>query len=229
MIRPTKKRNFGAHCGVIASRDSNSVASIRAEFTFWIFTAPPPGWPLKQGRAGTLTHDYQRHGITTWFAALNTLDGTVVATQRQRHRHQEWLRFLALIEQQTPQGRELHLIVDNDATPQAPALSPALHAHQCCVAQRGGAMLPRPDGKTAAPQRLQKPGNSCRPPSPPTSRGTTKIRARSSGPPKPRTMLIRFLAKITNPRMKRNAEKTLFDKLCVLCASAFLPAWQATG
>src|ERR1039457_123488 len=65
-----------------------------------------PGLPLKKGRAGTLTNYYQRHGTTTLFAALNTLDGTVVATVMQRHRHQEWIRFLALIEEQTPTGKE---------------------------------------------------------------------------------------------------------------------------
>jgi transposase len=88
-----------------------------------------PGLPLKKGRAGTLTHDYQRHGTTTLFAALNTLDGTVVATQMQRHRHQEWIRFLALIEEQTPASRELHLIVDNYATHKHPKVKCWLKKH----------------------------------------------------------------------------------------------------
>lgn len=88
-----------------------------------------PGLPLKKGRAGTLTHDYKRHGTTTLFAALNTLDGTVVATQMQRHRHQEWIRFLALIEEQTPAGRELHLIVDNYATHKHPKVKHWLKKH----------------------------------------------------------------------------------------------------
>ena len=127
-----------------------------------------PGLPLKKGRAGTLTHDYQRHGTTTLFAALNTLDGTVVATQMRRHRHQEWIRFLALIEEQTPADRELHWIVDNYATHKHPKVKhwlkkpPRFHVHftphQRLVAQRGGAILPRPDGKTASSRRLQKPG-----------------------------------------------------------------------
>ena len=88
-----------------------------------------PGLPLEKGRAGTLTHDYKRHGTTTLFAALNTLDGTVVATQMQRHRHREWIRFLALIEEQTPAGRELHLIVDNYATHQHPKVKCWLKKH----------------------------------------------------------------------------------------------------
>ena len=75
-----------------------------------------PGLPLRQGRHRTQTHDYKRHGTTTLFAALNTLDGTVLSTCQPRHRHQEWLRFLKQIDAQTPADRQLHLIVDNYAT-----------------------------------------------------------------------------------------------------------------
>ena len=57
-----------------------------------------PGLPLKKGRAGTMTHDYKRHGTTTLFAALNVLDGTVIGRNMQRHRHQEFIRFLNAIE-----------------------------------------------------------------------------------------------------------------------------------
>jgi transposase len=75
-----------------------------------------PGLPLKKGRAGTMTHDYVRHGTTTLFAALNVADGKIIGQCQSRHRHQEWLQFLKLIDQQTPMDRELHLIVDNYAT-----------------------------------------------------------------------------------------------------------------
>jgi transposase len=75
-----------------------------------------PGLPLRQGRHLTQTDDYKRHGTTTLFAALNTLDGTVLSSCQPRHRHQEWLRFLKQIDAQTPADRELHLIVDNYAT-----------------------------------------------------------------------------------------------------------------
>ncbi len=77
-------------------------------------TQPSP--PLKRGRCGTLTHDYKRHGTTTLFAALNVLDGTVIGTCMNRHRHTEYLRFLRQLDRETPQGLELHLIVDNYAT-----------------------------------------------------------------------------------------------------------------
>ena len=82
-----------------------------------------PGLPMKKGRAHTMTHDYKRHGTTTLFAALNTLDGTVMATCMERHRHQEWLKFLRLIDRQTPADKQLHLIVDNYATHKHPAFS----------------------------------------------------------------------------------------------------------
>ncbi len=53
-----------------------------------------PGLPMKKGRGGTMTHDYKRNGTTTLFAALNVLDGTVTGQNMQRHRHQEFIRFL---------------------------------------------------------------------------------------------------------------------------------------
>jgi transposase len=75
-----------------------------------------PGLPMKTGRAGTFTHDYKRHGTTSLFAALNTLDGSVISICQHKHRHQEWLKFLRLIERSTPKRLTLHLIADNYAT-----------------------------------------------------------------------------------------------------------------
>jgi transposase len=75
-----------------------------------------PSLPLKKGRTATLTHDYVRHGTTTLFAALSTLDGKVISTCMKRHRHQEWIKFLSLIDQETPPGKQIHLIADNYAT-----------------------------------------------------------------------------------------------------------------
>ncbi len=88
-----------------------------------------PGLPMKKGRAGTMTHDYKRNGTTTLFAALNMLDGKVIGTCMPRHRHREFLRFLRLIDQQTPAGLDLHLIVDNYATHKTPAVKRWLKAH----------------------------------------------------------------------------------------------------
>ena len=75
-----------------------------------------PGLPMKRGRAGTMTHDYKRNGTTTLFAALNVLDGTVISMCQQQHRHEEWLKFLRLIDRQTPKRLTVHLIADNYAT-----------------------------------------------------------------------------------------------------------------
>ena len=89
-----------------------------------------PGLPLKKGRAATMTHDYKRHGTTTLFAALNTLDGSVIACCQQRHRHAEWLRFLRRIEGQTPKEKELHLICDNYSTHKHPKVQEWLAKHR---------------------------------------------------------------------------------------------------
>ena len=88
-----------------------------------------PGLPLKKGRCGTMTHDYKRHGTTTLFAALSTLDGHVLSTCMDRHRHQEWIKFLKLIDKQTPAELELHLIADNYATHKHPTVRSWLKRH----------------------------------------------------------------------------------------------------
>jgi transposase len=88
-----------------------------------------PGLPIKKGRCGTMTHDYKRHGTTTLFAALNMLDGTVIGQCLPRHRHREFLRFLKLIDQQTPAHLDLHLIVDNYATHKTAAVKRWLQRH----------------------------------------------------------------------------------------------------
>jgi transposase len=88
-----------------------------------------PGLPLKRGRAGTLTHDYKRHGTTTLFAALNVLDGTVIGRCDKRHRHQEFIRFLGVIDQNTLSDLDLHLVVDNYAAHKHPAVKAWLGRH----------------------------------------------------------------------------------------------------
>jgi transposase len=75
-----------------------------------------PGLPLKKGRCGTMTHDYKRNGTTTLFAALEMAEGKLIGTCMPRHRHQEWIKFLELIDQETPAELDLHLIVDNYST-----------------------------------------------------------------------------------------------------------------
>ena len=83
-----------------------------------------PGLPMKPGRAGTMTHDYKRHGTTTLFAALNILDGTVIGRNMQRHRHQEFVRFLNTIEAQVPVGKSDPCRRRQLCHPQTPAGAP---------------------------------------------------------------------------------------------------------
>ena len=88
-----------------------------------------PGLPMKPGRAGTMTHDYKRHGTTTLFAALNVLDGTVIGRNMQRHRHQEFIRFLNTVEAQVPARKAIHAVVDNYATHKHPKVQQWLTRH----------------------------------------------------------------------------------------------------
>jgi transposase len=75
-----------------------------------------PGLPLKPGRCGTFTHDYERHGTTTLFAALHVLEGRVIGQCYPRHRHQEFLKFLRRLDEEFPGKVTLHLILDNYGT-----------------------------------------------------------------------------------------------------------------
>ena len=88
-----------------------------------------PGLPMKKGRAGTLTHDYHRHGTTTLFAALNVLEGNVIGRCMQRHRHQEFIRFLNAIEAEIPAGKIIHVVLDNYATHKHPKVRAWLARH----------------------------------------------------------------------------------------------------
>jgi len=88
-----------------------------------------PGLPMKPGKCGTMTHDYKRHGTTTLFAALNVLEGTVLGCCMQRHRHQEFIRFLNAIERVVPAGKAIHAIADNYATHKHPKVKAWLRRH----------------------------------------------------------------------------------------------------
>jgi transposase len=94
-----------------------------------------PGLPLKKGRAQTMTHDYKRNGTTSLFAAMNTLDGSIISQCMKRHRHIEWLNFLRLIKSRVPKEKEIHMICDNYATHKHPLVkawlekNPRFHIH----------------------------------------------------------------------------------------------------
>lgn len=88
------------------------------------------GLPIHPGRCGTMTHDYKRNGTTTLFAALAVAEGKVIGTCMQKHRHQEWIKFLKLIDEETPPELDLHLIVDNYATHKHPKVQAWLKRHK---------------------------------------------------------------------------------------------------
>ena len=88
-----------------------------------------PGLPMRPGRCGTLTHDYKRHGTTTLFAAIELAEGQLIGTCMPRHRHQEWIKFLKLLDEETPPELDLHLIVDNYATHKHPNVKKWLKRH----------------------------------------------------------------------------------------------------
>ncbi|HLJ86954.1 MAG TPA: IS630 family transposase [Candidatus Angelobacter sp.] len=88
-----------------------------------------PGLPMKKGRCGTMTHDYKRHGTATLFAALDTLQGHVISMYDDRHRHQEWLKFLRAIDWVVPADLQIHMIVDNYSTHKHPKVQRWLQRH----------------------------------------------------------------------------------------------------
>lgn len=88
-----------------------------------------PGLPLKPGRCGTYTHDYKRNGTTTLFAALQLVEGRVIGQCYSRHRHQEFLKFLRRLDDEFPEGKDLHLILDNYGTHGHPRVQRWLKRH----------------------------------------------------------------------------------------------------
>ena len=88
-----------------------------------------PGLPLKRGKCATMTHDYKRHGTTTLFAALSVLEGKVIGRCVPRHRHQEFIRFIATVERSVPAGKVIHAILDNYAAHKHPEVLAWLADH----------------------------------------------------------------------------------------------------
>ena len=88
-----------------------------------------PGLPMKRGKCATLTHDYKRNGTTTLFAALSVLEGKVIGRCVPRHRHQEFIGFIATVERSVPPGKVVHAILDNYAAHKHPEVLAWLAAH----------------------------------------------------------------------------------------------------
>lgn len=109
-----------AHAIVLSVDDKNQIQAL---------DRTQPGLPLKRNRGATMTHDYKRNGTTTLFAALNILDGSVIGRNMQRHRHQEFIRFLNAIEAEMPADKAIHVILDNYATQKQPKVRAWLARH----------------------------------------------------------------------------------------------------
>jgi transposase len=105
------------------------VLSIDEKSQIQALSRTQPGTFVKPGRPATMTHDYERHGTTTLFAALNVLDGTVLGRCMQRHRHQEFIRFLNTVEAAVPAGKVVHAILDNYAVHKHPRVRAWLSRH----------------------------------------------------------------------------------------------------
>jgi transposase len=89
-----------------------------------------PGLPMKKGRCATMTHDYKRNGTTTLFAALDILEGKVIGRCMQRHRHQEFIRFLNAVEREVAANKAVHVVLDNYATHKHPKVTAWLARHR---------------------------------------------------------------------------------------------------
>ena len=123
-----------------------------------------PGLPMKKGRCATMTHDYKRNGTTTLFAALDILEGKVIGRCMQRHRHQEFIRFLNTVEREVAADKAIHVVLDNYATHKHPKVRDWLARHRrvtfhftptsCSWANAGRRLVCQADPTTAQARRL---------------------------------------------------------------------------
>ena len=141
-----------------------AVVSIDEKSQIQALHRPQPGLPLKRGKCATLTHDYKRHGTTTLFAALSVLEGKVIGRCVPRHRHQEFIRFIATVERSVPAGKVIHAILDNYAAHKTSsgaglarrtsAMDAPLHADLLLLAQCRGRLLPQAHSAEPQTRRL---------------------------------------------------------------------------
>lgn len=109
--------------------DQAIVLSVDEKTSIQALDRTQPSLPMNPGRNGTMTHDYKRNGTTTLFAALEVAKGKVIGACMKKHRHQEWIKFLKLIDKETSSELDLHLIVDNYATHKHPKVMKWLKRH----------------------------------------------------------------------------------------------------
>lgn len=82
-----------------------------------------PSLPMTKGRAGTMTHDYKRHGTTDLFAAMKVATGEVLYDTRKRHTAKDVLAFFKLIDLHVPKDQEIHVVLDNLSAHKAPPVA----------------------------------------------------------------------------------------------------------
>ena len=146
LARPRLHRQAGGYRRPLHGPAAHAVVlSVDEKSQIQASTAPSPGCRSSPASAATMTHDYIRHGTTTLFAALNVLDGTVLGRCMQRHRHQEFLRFLNAVEAAVPAGKLVHAIMDNYGTHKHPRCGPGSRATR---AGPSTSPRPRPRGST---------------------------------------------------------------------------------
>jgi DDE superfamily endonuclease len=138
-----------------------------------------------------MTHDYKRHGTTTLFAAMNVLDGTVIGPNMQRHRHQEFIRFLNALEREVPAGKTIHAILDNYTAHKHPTVRQWLARHPHWTFHFTPTSVSWPNAVEASS------------PSSPTQR--LSIRRRPPGPPS--TVSSTITSPSRNPRMGRRPQQ----------------------
>src|SRR5258707_179409 len=152
-----------------------------------------PGLPMKKGRAGTMTHDYKRNGTTTLFAALDVATGRVIGQCMKRHRHQEWLKFLRMIDRNTPQRFDVHrlpTITPRTSTPRLRRGSSDIPVFICTSPQHrrlGSTKSSASSGaslQNASDAASSKASPNSKPPSKNTSTTIMLIQSPSSGPPR---------------------------------------------
>jgi transposase len=88
-----------------------------------------PVLPMMPGMPERRTHDYERHGTTSLFAAFNINDGTVITELHRKHRAAEFRTFLITIDKTVPEGLDIHIVADNYATHKTPAIKAWLAKH----------------------------------------------------------------------------------------------------
>jgi transposase len=117
-----------AHAVVLSIDEKSQIQSLPLART-GALDRTQPGLPMKKGRCATMTHDYKRNGTTTLFAALDILEGKVIGRCMQRHRHQEFIRFLNAVEREVPADKAVHVVLDNYATHKHPRVTAWLQRH----------------------------------------------------------------------------------------------------